>query len=110
MSTHVVLPVLFALTAAVFAVVVAVFVVVASSVAVCELVSCAGSSASSAAVVTALGSDIARVVILAFRVLDAVITAFTAAIFASKLNTFSRRFFFWACFPCPGPGILNVMY
>jgi hypothetical protein len=35
-------------------------------------------------------------------------TAFTAAIFAFKLNAFSRPFFFGARFPCPGPGILNV--
>jgi hypothetical protein len=33
------------------------------------------------------------------------IMAFTAAMFAFKLNAFSRRFFFWECFPCPGPGI-----
>jgi hypothetical protein len=81
-------------------VVVAVFVVVASSVAVCELV-----SVSSAAVVTALSGNVARVAILAFRVLGAVITVLMAAIFVSKLNMFSRHFFFWECFPCPGPGM-----
>jgi hypothetical protein len=25
--------------------------------------------------------------------------------FAFRLNVFSRHFFFWECFPCPGPGI-----
>ena len=67
------------------------------------------SFASRAVVVTALGCGIAKVVILAFRVLNAVIMAFRAAIFASRLNMFLRRFFFWECFPCPGPGILNVI-
>jgi hypothetical protein len=81
-------------------VVVAVFVVVDSSVAVCELV-----SVSSAAVVTALSGNVARVAILMFRVLSAVITALMAAIFASKLNVFLCCFFFWECFPCPEPGI-----
>ena len=38
------------------------------------------------------------------------ITEFIAAMFAFRLNAFSRRFFFWECFPCPGPGILNVIY
>ena len=42
--------------------------------------------------------------------LDAVIVAFTAAIFAFKLNVFLPCFFFWKCFPRPGPGILSVMY
>jgi hypothetical protein len=81
-------------------VVVAVFIVVASNVAVCELV-----SVSLATVVTALSGDVARVAVLTFRVLGAVITVLMAAIFASKLNAFSCRFFFWECFPCPGPGI-----
>ena len=42
--------------------------------------------------------------VLAVRV-SVFITAFTAIMFAFKLNAFSRRFFFWECFPCPGPGI-----
>ena len=33
------------------------------------------------------------------------ITAFTATIFAFKLNAFLCHFFFWECFPCPSPGI-----
>ena len=37
--------------------------------------------------------------VLAVRV-SVFIMAFTAAMFA-----FSHRFFFWECFPCPGPGI-----
>ena len=78
-------------------------------VAVYALISASVSSVESAAVVTALGGGIAKVVILAFRVLDAVIMAFRAAIFMSRLNVFSHRFFFWECFPCPGPGILNVI-
>ena len=60
--------------------------------------------------VVLLGNNIVNgaVVALGAIVLDAVITAFTAAIFMFKLNTFLRHFFFRACFPCPGPGILNV--
>ena len=42
-------------------------------------------------------------------VLGPVIAAFTAAMFAFKLNAgFSRRFFFWECLPCPGPGIVGM--
>ena len=33
------------------------------------------------------------------------IMVFTATMFAFKLNVFSHHFFFWECFPCPGPGI-----
>jgi hypothetical protein len=43
-------------------------------------------------------------------VLDTIITALMAAMFVFKLNMFSCCFFFRECFPCPGPGILNVMY
>jgi hypothetical protein len=84
----------------------AVVVAVVSFVAAWEL-SCVLSSVDSAAVVTVLGDDVVKADVFAFRavVFDAVITVSTAAIFASKLNVFSCRFFFWECFPCPGPGI-----
>jgi len=100
----------FALFAAVPAVVVTTFIVVVSS-AVYDLVFGAVSSVSTAAVVTTLGGSVDKVAVLAFEavVLNAVITALTDAIFASKLNAFSHRFFFWECLPCPGPGILNVI-
>jgi hypothetical protein len=54
------------------------------------------------------GSDVAR---LAFGVamFDAIITAFTAAILAFKLNAFSHHFFLLLRLPCPGPGMLNIM-
>ena len=42
--------------------------------------------------------------VLAVRV-SVFITAFTATMFMFKLNVFSHHFFFWECFPCPGPGI-----
>ena len=61
--------------------------------------------ASEAVVVALLGSNGSDAAVLAF----AIITAFMAAIFTFRLNTFSHRFFFWECFPCPGPGIPNVM-
>ena len=38
--------------------------------------------------------------------LEAVIMAFTAAMFAFKFDASSCHFFFWARFPCPGPGML----
>jgi hypothetical protein len=84
----------------------AVVVAVVGFVAAWEL-SCVLSSVDSAAVVTVLGDDVVKADVFTFRavVFDAVITASTAAIFTSKLNAFSRRFFFWECFPCPGPGI-----
>jgi hypothetical protein len=63
------------------------------------------SGASEAVVVVLLGSNGSDVAVLTF----AIITAFTAVIFAFRLNMFSCRFFFWECFPCPGPGIPNVM-
>ena len=105
-STRVSLLASFVLTAAAFAVAVA----VVSRVAVCGLISCAVSSVSSAAVVTALGGNVVMVAILAFGavVLDAIITAFTAAIFAFKLDAFSRHVFLWLRLPCPGPGMLSV--
>ena len=37
--------------------------------------------------------------------LDAVITAFTAAMLAFRFNVFSCHFFFWLHFPWPGPGM-----
>jgi hypothetical protein len=106
--TRVVLLASFVSTVAGFAVVVAVVVVVAGSVAVYKLISGVASSVNSAAVVTALGGDVVRVVVLAFGavVLDAIITALTAAMFAFKLDAFSRHFFLWARLPCPGPGML----
>ena len=90
-----------------FAVVVAVSVVVVGSVAVYGLVFGVGSSVNSAVVVTALGGNVVRVVILAFGVvvLNAIITALTAVMFAFKLDVFSRHFFLWLRLPCPGPGI-----
>jgi hypothetical protein len=53
------------------------------------------------------GSDVAR---LAFgvAVFDAIITAFTAAILAFKLDAFSHHFFLLLRLPCPGPGMLNI--
>jgi hypothetical protein len=93
-STCVALLASFVLVAAVSAMVVAV-VVVAGSIAVYELFSGAVSSVSPAVVVTALGSNIVRVAVLACRadVFDAIVTAFTAAIFTFKLDAFSRHFF-----------------
>ena len=38
--------------------------------------------------------------------LDAVITAFTAAMFAFKFDALSRHFFLLLRLPCPGPGML----
>ena len=101
--TRVVLLASFVSTAAVFVVVISVSVVVVGSVSVCELVSCVVSSVGSAAVVTALGGNVVRVDVLAFGavLLDAVITAFMAAIFA--LSVFSRHFFLLPRLPCPGP-------
>jgi hypothetical protein len=109
-STRVALLASFVLVAAVSAMVVAV-VVVAGSVAVYELFSGAVSSVSPAAVVTALGGNVVRVAVLACRadVFDAVVTAFTAIMFAFRLNAFSRHFFLLLRLPCPGPGIPNVM-
>ena len=81
-STFVVLLVSFALFAAVFAVVVAIVV--------------------GGAVSFASGS------VLAVRV-PMFITLFTAAI--SVLGcALLRHFFFWPRLPCPGPGILSVIY
>jgi hypothetical protein len=104
-STCVALLALFVSTAAAFAVAVA----VVGCIAVCEL-SCGVSSVGSAAVVTSLGGNVVKVAVLAFGaiVLDAVITVFTAAIFAFNLDAFSRHFFLWLCLPCPGPGMLGV--
>jgi hypothetical protein len=57
--------------------------------------------------VTSLGSNIVNIatVTLGAIVFDAVITAFTAVIFAFKLDAFLRHFFFWVRLPCPGPGM-----
>jgi hypothetical protein len=62
--------------------------------------------------VTSVGGNVPNVVILVGKatVLNTVITALMAAMFAFILNMFSHCFFFRECFPCPGPGILNVMY
>ena len=108
--------------AAVFAVVVAIVtLVVVGCVAVWEF-SCAVSFVSPAAVVTALGVGAVRVAVLALGTMYEAVsfaggsvlairvsvfnTAFMAAMFAFKLNAkFSHCFFFWECFPCPGPGI-----
>ena len=90
--------------------VVAVSVVIVGSVAVYGLVFGVASSVNSAAVVTALGGDIVRVVILTFGavVLDAIITALMAVMFTFKLDVFSCHFFLWLHLPCPGPGMLGV--
>ena len=106
--THIMLLVSFVLTVAGFAVVVAVVVVVAGSVAVYKLVSGVASSVNSAAVVTVLGGNVGRVVVLVFGaiVLDAIITALMAVMFAFKLDTFLCHFFLWLRLPCPGPGIV----
>jgi len=68
------------------------------------------SFASGIVAVSSLGNDIVDVVVVTVGadVLGTVITAFMAAIFAFKLSAFSRHFFLWARFPCPGPGILSV--
>jgi hypothetical protein len=50
------------------------------------------------------GSDVA-VLVFSAAVLDAVIMAFTAAMFAFRLNAFSCHFFLLLRLPCPGPGI-----
>ena len=83
---------------------------VTGCVAVYTLVFEAISSVSSAAVVTALGGNIVRVAVVAFRVvvLDAVNTAFMAVMFVFMLDALSRHFFFWPRLPCPGPGMLSV--
>jgi hypothetical protein len=64
--------------------------------------------------VLSLGDGIVdvAVVVVGADVLDVVNMAFTAAIFAFKLyafklDVFSRHFFFWERFACPGPGILR---
>lgn len=61
--------------------------------------------------VVLLGSNVVdgAVVALGAAALDAIVTAFTAVIFTLMLDAFSRHFFFWARFPCPGPGILSVV-
>jgi hypothetical protein len=64
-------------------------------------------SGGGAVVVALLVGNSSDVAGLAFgaAVPDAIITAFTAAIFAFKLNTFLLCFFFWVWLPCPGPGM-----
>jgi hypothetical protein len=106
-STHVVLLASFASVAAVSAVVAVVVVAVVACKVVYEAVLTAVSFASGVAVISSLGDDDFVVVVLAFRtfVLDAVNTAFTAAMFAFSLNAFSRHFFLLLRLPCPGPGI-----
>jgi hypothetical protein len=65
--------------------------------------------ASESMAVSSSGNGIVDVAVVAAGddALRAVITAFTAAIFKFKSNVFSRCFFFWECFPRPGPGILS---
>jgi hypothetical protein len=60
--------------------------------------------------VTSLGSDIVDMNMVAFGaiVFDAIITVFTAAIFASDLDMFLCHFFLLLHLPCPGPGMLTV--
>jgi hypothetical protein len=71
------------------------------------VVTALGADVVRAAVVTALGGNVIGMAILAIGddVLDAVITAFTAAIFVSKMDAFLCHFFLWAHLPCPGPGM-----
>jgi hypothetical protein len=68
------------------------------------------SSSASFVVDWAVGDDDFDAVVLTFgaSVLGAISTAFMAAIFAFKLGMFSRHFFFWLHFPCPGPGMVHV--
>ena len=56
--------------------------------------------------ISGLVSSIGSVAVLVFRaeVLDAIITTFTAVMFAFGSNVFSCEFFFWLRFP--GPGML----
>jgi hypothetical protein len=60
--------------------------------------------------ISGMVSSVGSVAVLAFRaeVLDAVVTALAAAMFAFKSNVFSREFFFWLRLPCPGPGMLGI--
>jgi hypothetical protein len=57
-----------------------------------------------------LGGNIVKVAVLVFGVivLDAIIMAFTVAIFTFNLDVFSHHFFLWLRLPCPGPGMLGV--
>jgi hypothetical protein len=75
----------------------------------CELVYGAVSSVSESVVVVSLGGNVVRVAVLMFGVvvLNAIITAFTAAILAFKLDVFLHHFF-WLCLPSLGLGILSV--
>ena len=81
------------------------FLGVAGGLASCGPASCVVLSVGSDVVVTALSGNVARVADFAFRVLSAIIMAFTAVMFTFKLNVFSCHFFFWVHLPCPGPGI-----
>jgi hypothetical protein len=72
---------------------------VAGGLASCGLASCVVLSVGSDVVVTALSGNVARVADFAFRVLSAIITAFTAVMFAFKLDAFSHHFFFWVHLP-----------
>lgn len=106
MSTRVASLASFGSFGAASAVVVVVVVVVACR-AVYEAVLAVVSLTSDVAMISSsLGDDDFDAVVLAFgaSVLDAVGTAFTAAIFASKMDAFSRHFFLWLRLPCPGPG------
>ena len=54
-----------------------------------------------------LGGDFGSTAVFEVEVdaLDAVITAFTAAVFAFGFDAFPRHVFFWPRFPWPGPGM-----
>ena len=68
------------------------------------------SSVCEVAVITALGGSIVKVAVFAFGavMLGAVIAVLTAAVFSFNLGVLSCCFFFWACLPRPGPGMLST--
>ena len=93
-------------------------VAVAVSTRVASFASLVASFVSPAAVVTGLGADVIRAVVVTMlggnvigmavlavgaAVLGAVITAFMATIFV--LSVFLHHFFLLLCLPCPGPGM-----
>ena len=88
-------------------VMVTVLMLIIGSGAIYEAVLGTFSFASGVVAVSSLGNGVVDVAVVAVGadILDAVITAFTAAMFAFKLNALSRPFFFWLGLPHPGPGI-----
>ena len=76
-----------------------------------EAILAAVSFVSSVAIISSLGDDNFYVAVLTFGafVLGAISMAFMATMFVFILDALSHHFFFWACFPCPGPGILSVV-